>query len=97
MENQCVFPTRCPFLLTIPVHLAMEDAHVAVLTLEDGTRENNAFFGVYDGHGGNLLPSFSSLHSLHSQAAPSQSLRENMSISVFLRRKLIARSVTTRR
>lgn len=41
---------------------AMEDAHAAVLALEDGAQERNAFFGVYDGHGGNLLPSFR-LHS----------------------------------
>ena len=53
-----------PLLLTIPVSPAMEDAHAAVLSLEDGTEEKNAFFAVYDGHGGNFLPSSSSLISL---------------------------------
>lgn len=31
--------------------LAMEDAHAAVLDL-DGEPNSNAFFAVYDGHGG---------------------------------------------
>jgi serine/threonine protein phosphatase PrpC len=30
----------------------MEDAHTAVLELEDGFPEVNSFFAVYDGHGG---------------------------------------------
>ena len=50
-------PALGPFLLTISVHPAMEDAHAAMLTLEDGTQEKNAFFGIYDGHGG--APAFS--------------------------------------
>ena len=37
--------------LTIYVFAAMEDAHAIELTLADGKPEN-AFFAVYDGHGG---------------------------------------------
>jgi serine/threonine protein phosphatase PrpC len=33
-------------------YVAMEDAHATVLELDD--REKNAFFAVYDGHGGEL-------------------------------------------
>ena len=36
-------------------YLAMEDAHATVLELDD--REKNAFFAVYDGHGGTLRES----------------------------------------
>jgi hypothetical protein len=32
--------------------LAMEDAHAAVVPLDDGAENSNAFFAVYDGHGG---------------------------------------------
>ena len=31
---------------------AKEDAHAAVLSLDDGQEISNAFFAVYDGHGG---------------------------------------------
>ena len=30
----------------------MEDAHTAVLNLEEGAADGNTFFAVYDGHGG---------------------------------------------
>lgn len=30
----------------------MEDAHAAVLSLDKGEEKPNAFFAVYDGHGG---------------------------------------------
>lgn len=84
--------------ITFPFYPAMEDAHAAVLTLEDGTEEKNAFFGVYDGHGGKFFPLFSVFTlTPHSQAAPSPNLPEKTSISVFLQKKHIARSVTTRR
>lgn len=53
-----------PFFLTILIYPAMEDAHMSVLTLRDGTEENNALFGAYDGHGGSSLPPFWSLISL---------------------------------
>jgi len=36
----------------------MEDAHAAVLTLEDGSNQRNAFFAVYDGHGGSTVAKF---------------------------------------
>ncbi|KAG9315767.1 phosphatase 2C-like domain-containing protein [Chiua virens] len=38
--------------------ITMEDAHAAVLALEDGSDERNAFFGVYDGHGGSTVAKF---------------------------------------
>lgn len=75
---------------------AMEDAHAAVLTLEDGAKEKNAFFGVYDGHGGKFLPFFLSSLIPRSQAAPSQNSPEKTSTSVCLPKKPIARSVMTR-
>jgi serine/threonine protein phosphatase PrpC len=31
---------------------AMEDAHAVVLNLNEDSDESNAFFAVYDGHGG---------------------------------------------
>lgn len=30
----------------------MEDAHTAVLSLEEDSADGNTFFAVYDGHGG---------------------------------------------
>ena len=35
----------------------MEDEHTAILDLDDGSEseEKNAFFAVYDGHGGNVF------------------------------------------
>ncbi|KAF8133793.1 PP2C-domain-containing protein [Boletus edulis] len=38
--------------------ITMEDAHAAVLTLKEGTKEKNSFFGVYDGHGGSTVAKF---------------------------------------
>jgi len=38
--------------------ITMEDAHAAVLNLEDGTKEKNSFFAVYDGHGGSTVAKF---------------------------------------
>ena len=32
--------------------LAMEDAHAAATPLDEGADNSNAFFAVYDGHGG---------------------------------------------
>ena len=45
-------PTRAS--LTIHSLVAMEDAHAAVTNLDEGKEdaESNAFFAVYDGHGG---------------------------------------------
>ena len=33
----------------------MEDAHTAELHLDEDNRTKNAFFAVYDGHGGTLF------------------------------------------
>ncbi|KAG6377097.1 PP2C-domain-containing protein [Boletus reticuloceps] len=38
--------------------ITMEDAHAAILTLKEGTKEKNSFFGVYDGHGGSTVAKF---------------------------------------
>ena len=32
----------------------MEDTHAAVLPLDEGVENSNAFFAVYDGHGGSF-------------------------------------------
>lgn len=34
----------------------MEDAHTAELQLDEDNRTRNAFFAVYDGHGGMWFP-----------------------------------------
>jgi protein phosphatase 2C family protein 2/3 len=39
----------------------MEDAHAAELSLDEGVENSNAFFAVYDGHGG-TFKRFSILH-----------------------------------
>ena len=64
VQDQCVSHHSPPLVPHDSIYPAMEDARAAVLTLEDGTEGKNAFFGVYDGYGGSLLPSFSSLISL---------------------------------
>lgn len=38
-----------------PIPSAMEDAHAAVLDLDGPEESSNAFFAVYDGHGGASL------------------------------------------
>jgi len=38
--------------------IAMEDAHATVLELEEGQEKPNAFFAVYDGHGGSNIAKF---------------------------------------
>ena len=45
----------------------MEDAHAIVLDLDEGKEETNAFFAVYDGHGG-ALPYFIFIHRHPSQS-----------------------------
>jgi protein phosphatase 2C family protein 2/3 len=41
----------------------MEDAHAADLSLDEGVEKSNAFFAVYDGHGGTFTAKrFSALH-----------------------------------
>jgi serine/threonine protein phosphatase PrpC len=60
MENQCV-PHSISSLHDLSIYfawyrfpIAMEDAHAHVLDLDQGKSEteSNAFFAVYDGHGG---------------------------------------------
>ncbi|KAG8214601.1 PP2C-domain-containing protein [Butyriboletus roseoflavus] len=55
--------------------ITMEDAHAAVLTLEDGTKEKNAFFGVYDGHGGNTVAKFAGKN-VHRRLLAEEAYRE---------------------
>ena len=40
--------------------LAMEDAHAIEMSLDEKEEEGNAFFAVYDGHGGTFLASYPS-------------------------------------
>lgn len=41
---------------TFRLQIAMEDSHAIVLDLDDDKQERNAFFAVYDGHGGMPSP-----------------------------------------
>lgn len=52
----------------------MEDAHAAVLNL-DGSDEPNAFFAVYDGHGGGTVAKFAGQH-LHKRLTTEDAYRE---------------------
>jgi serine/threonine protein phosphatase PrpC len=49
---------------TSSVFSAMEDAHVAVLDLDETEDSGNTFFAVYDGHGGSSCPSLHSHYKL---------------------------------
>jgi len=72
----------------------MEDAHAAVLNL-DGNDEQNAFFAVYDGHGGTCFSQefkTDSSHALDRQVALSQSLLVSISTNVSPPKMRIARS-----
>ncbi|KAG8714274.1 Protein phosphatase 2C 2, partial [Ceratobasidium sp. 394] len=40
--------------------ISMEDAHATVLKLDDHT--NNAFFAVFDGHGGSTVAKYAGKH-----------------------------------
>ncbi|KIM77295.1 hypothetical protein PILCRDRAFT_622146 [Piloderma croceum F 1598] len=40
--------------------IKMEDAHAAVLSLDGADEQSNAFFAVYDGHGGDTIAKFAS-------------------------------------
>jgi len=53
----------------------MEDAHAAVLTLEDGTKEKNSFFAVYDGHGGSTVAKFAG-NNVHKRLLAEEAYRE---------------------
>ncbi|GJJ15760.1 hypothetical protein Clacol_010038 [Clathrus columnatus] len=39
--------------------ISMEDAHATILNLDESESEKNAFFAVYDGHGGSSVAKFS--------------------------------------
>ena len=54
MEDQYVLavPVYHIYLLIPLSCLAMEDAHAAILDLGGEQPDSNAFFAVYDGHGG---------------------------------------------
>lgn len=55
--------------------ITMEDAHAAVLTLEDGSTGNNAFFAVYDGHGGGNVAKFAGKN-VHKRLLAEEAYRE---------------------
>ena len=74
----------------------MEDAHTAVLSLGSGADGKNAFFGVYDGHGGEFLNRLPCTFSPPSQAAPSLNLPGKMSTGVSFQKKATAKDVMTR-
>jgi len=40
----------------------MEDAHTADLSLDEGVENSNAFFAVYDGHGGAAMAKFAGIN-----------------------------------
>jgi serine/threonine protein phosphatase PrpC len=57
----------------------MEDAHAAVLDLDQDAETSNAFFAVYDGHGGTSLSHRLFLEdNILLQAEPSRSLQGKM-------------------
>ncbi|KAM5535047.1 hypothetical protein V8D89_011275 [Ganoderma adspersum] len=42
--------------------ITMEDAHTAVLNLEEGAADGNTFFAVYDGHGGSAVAKYAGIN-----------------------------------
>ena len=74
-------PLRLFPLVPLFLHkpLAMEDAHALELKLESGKEKSNAFFAVYDGHGGKLA-FVSQLRNLNARdkGVPSPDLLEKM-------------------
>lgn len=76
----------------------MEDAHAAVLSLE-GINDNNAFFAVYDGHGGASLFQYCKVdlsHTFDHQVALLQNLLVRMSTNASSQKMHIARSDMTK-
>ncbi|KAJ8583578.1 PP2C-domain-containing protein [Rhizopogon salebrosus TDB-379] len=55
---------RCLFSVTEMQgwRVTMEDAHTTILSLEESTTDKNAFFAVYDGHGGSTVARFAGEH-----------------------------------
>lgn len=55
--------------------ITMEDAHAAVLSLDEGEDTSNTFFAVYDGHGGGSVAKFAGNH-VHKRLISEQAYRE---------------------
>jgi len=53
----------------------MEDTHAAVLPLDEGVENSNAFFAVYDGHGGDSVAKFASVN-VHKRLVAEDAYRE---------------------
>jgi len=53
----------------------MEDAHAAVLSLDEGAENSNTFFAVYDGHGGGSVAKFAGIN-VHKQLVAEEAYRE---------------------
>jgi protein phosphatase 2C family protein 2/3 len=55
--------------------ISMEDAHTALLTLEDVSEAKAAFFAVFDGHGGSTVAKFAGKH-VHARLLAEEAYRE---------------------
>ncbi|KAI6039320.1 PP2C-domain-containing protein [Pisolithus marmoratus] len=55
--------------------ISMEDAHAAVLNLEQGSDKKSSFFAVYDGHGGGTVARFAG-QNLHRRLVSEEAYRE---------------------
>jgi protein phosphatase 2C family protein 2/3 len=53
----------------------MEDAHATVLSLDEGVENSNAFFAVYDGHGGSGVAKFAGTN-VHTRLVTEEAYRE---------------------
>ncbi|KAF5360471.1 hypothetical protein D9756_004721 [Leucocoprinus leucothites] len=55
--------------------ITMEDAHAAVLELDEENKDANAFFAVYDGHGGSNVAKYAGQH-LHKRLVLEESYKD---------------------
>ncbi|KAF9049616.1 PP2C-domain-containing protein [Hymenopellis radicata] len=55
--------------------ITMEDAHAIVLDLDEGQVDSNAFFAVYDGHGGGTVAKFAG-QNVHKRLVNEESYKE---------------------
>ncbi|KAF9468533.1 PP2C-domain-containing protein [Collybia nuda] len=55
--------------------ISMEDAHAVVLDLDQGKGDSNAFFAVYDGHGGGTVARFAG-QNVHKRLLAEETYRE---------------------
>ncbi|KAH7919585.1 PP2C-domain-containing protein [Leucogyrophana mollusca] len=55
--------------------ITMEDAHAAVLSLDEATNDKNTFFAVYDGHGGGTVAKFAGKN-VHKRLVAEEAYRE---------------------